>query len=108
MSIRITLLSRFVDYAGCLVSAPLLCALIQGLVISSASADNCTEGLVRALKSEYGNIESGTIDDVLYEVACHESQRTVLQTIVWVGSRLSGTFGIGSVRWKAWSCTDSC
>jgi gamma-glutamyltranspeptidase/glutathione hydrolase len=32
----------------------------------------------------------------------------VLQTIVWVGSRLSGTFCNGSVRWKAWSCTDSC
>ena len=35
-------------------------------------------------------------------------KKTVLQTIVWVGSRLSSTFCIGSVRWKAWSCTDSC
>jgi hypothetical protein len=32
----------------------------------------------------------------------------VLQTIVWVGSRLSGTSCSGSVRWKAWNCTDSC
>jgi hypothetical protein len=64
-------------------------------VISSASADNCTEGLVRALKSEYGNIESGTIDDVLYEVACHESQRTK-GTKVGVIVPDKGTFEFGS------------